>query len=151
MNVQTNDVSEDARTLLRLISRLPRLSFTTADMLALHPKHREVRPDGEPPPNRLGGGGKETAGGCVAMEEREITRALGELSQSGGWLGAFTPGRYVFRALTPDMPEDGCNPDGRRSGREGGVGLRSRKPPARRPLGHASHSLSTEGARRRAS
>lgn len=53
-------------------------------------------------------GQKERA--CVAMSEEEVTSALAELSRAG-WLGRFTPGRYVFRAWKSGLPADACNPD----------------------------------------
>jgi len=110
MSVTVNSLSEDARIVLRLISRSarPRLTYTATNILAMHPNHLAAHRAGE---TAAAGAGPETAHGCVAMDLEEVTRALDELSQDGGWLASFTPGTYMFRALSRDMPADPCNPD----------------------------------------
>jgi hypothetical protein len=55
------------------------------------------------------------------MSEQEITTALAELSHTRGWLGSFRPGRYVFRALARNLPEEPGNPDRRDRTGEGAV------------------------------
>jgi hypothetical protein len=113
MSAQTNGVSdaigEDARIVLRLVGTHVRLQFTTADVLAMHPRHPEARPRGEVEPGAQAG--QEARRGCVAMSEGEVTSALQELSQARGWLGSFAPGRYVFRAFQAGLAMDPCNPD----------------------------------------
>jgi hypothetical protein len=97
MSVHVRDLSDDARVLLRLLSRRTSLhhAFSTADVLALTPNHHQA-----------------SAGMTdVPMSEQEITAALDELTQARGWVGSFRPGSYVFRALARDLPDEAGNPD----------------------------------------
>jgi hypothetical protein len=99
MTVHIRDLSDDARVLLRLLSRRTSLhhAFSTADVLALTPNHQHASPQGA----------------RVPMSEEDITTALAELSHPRGWLGTFRPGRYVFRALATNLPDAPGNPDRR--------------------------------------
>jgi hypothetical protein len=96
-SVQIRDLSDDARVLLRLLSRRTSLhhAFSTADVLALTPNHHQTSAQSP----------------RVPMSEQEITAALHELSHARGWLGSFRPGSYVFRALARDLPEEPGNTD----------------------------------------
>ena len=110
MSVTVDSLSEDARIVLGLISRSlrPRLTYTTASVLAMHPNHLAAHRGGEP---AVADAGPQTARGCVAMDAQEVLAALDELSQEDGWLASFTPGQYMFRALSRGTPQDPCNPD----------------------------------------
>lgn len=113
MTVHIRDLSDDARVLLRLLSRRTSLhhAFSTADVLALAPNHHQA----------------SAQGARVPMSEREITTALAELSHARGWLGSFRPGRYAFRALAANLPEEPGNPDRRHRTGEGAVGAAGRE------------------------
>lgn len=92
MTIATADVSEDARIVLALLgTRQPHVTYTAADICALHPHHPGLRLYGD------------DAAPSVPMDEGQVDDALDELSRPGGWLGHFSPNRYVFRALAPDL------------------------------------------------